>query len=108
MITVNEKSTARFTLTMTDESGVDHAISTVTSCRWQLTDAEGHVINNRTFDLGLITSPDIILTGEDLAIGGHGIHRILSVVIVYNSSSGSGLTATGEHRFKITDLSGIA
>lgn len=107
MIKINEKSTIRFQITLTDEAGDNHDISSVVSCRWQLSDISGNVINNRTFENGLITTPDIVLSGDDLATSGRDSFRILAVVIVYNSTTGSNLQATEEIRFKVVNMVNI-
>ena len=103
-IRTNEEGTLAFTVTFTDETGTEHDVASLTSARWQLSDEAGNVINNRSFANGLFTANPVILSGDDLAIGGNGTVRYFAVSIVYNSTSGSGLTANDEQKFNINDL----
>ena len=104
----NEAGSLILDIAFTDENGDTHVLSTLTSVRWQLTDERGNVINNNDFASNLITESPIVLTGDDLEIGSGGTIRFLGVKIVYNSSSGTGLTATEEHQFQIVDLKSIS
>lgn len=108
MITVNEKSTLKIGISLTDENGAVHDISSVISCRWQLSDSEGGVINNRSFENGLISASPIVLTGDDLVSAGRNGYLLLCVKIVYDSSSGTNLTATQEMPIRVIELVNVS
>ena len=91
-------------ITLTDENDIDHDLSSLTSVNWQLSDYDGNVIRDMTFENGLITENPVILTCKDLEIGSDGPYRIFAIKIVYNSSDGTGLCEKDEYRFKINNL----
>lgn len=101
-----EKSTYIVTAAFTDEEGI---AVTPTSVTWTLTNATGTIINSRE-DISATpgTSIDIVLTGDDLAIGTNGTSRVVTVEAVYNSDAGTGLTLKEECRFAIADLLNVA
>ena len=103
----NEGGTLAVTVTFTDETGTEQAISALTSARWQLSDKDGNVINSRSFANGLFTANPVILSGDDLAVGTNGTVRYFAVSIVYNSTSGTGLTANDEYKFTVQNLVNI-
>jgi hypothetical protein len=97
-----EGSTYVVTASFTDESGNAVTPNTVT---WTLTSKGGTVINSRE-DVSETpgTSVDIVLTGDDLAIGSNGQQRILTVNAVYDSSYGTDLPLKGRCTFTVEDL----
>jgi len=97
-----EDSTYVVTAAFTDEDGNDVTPNTVT---WTLTTTNGTVINSRQ-DVSETpgTSVDIVLSGDDLAIGSNGQHRILTVEATYDSSYGTDLPLKARCSFKIESL----
>lgn len=104
---VNEEGSILVNIIITDSTGYVFPLESMESVRWQLSDKYGAIINNRTFDNGLITENPIVLTGDDLIIDDSGICRIVAVKIVYNSDIQENLNATEEGEFKINDLINI-
>lgn len=103
----NEGSAVTFSLDFTDSNGVSFDIESLTEVRFQLCDPDGVIINDRSFENGLIDSENIVLTGDDLFIGDNGTIRYLGIKAVYDSSLGAGLTATFEEKFILNDLKNI-
>lgn len=99
-----EKGTVVLTVGFLDEDKVAVVPSSIT---WHLTDINGITVN------GLVdqsfTPPaeviEIVLTGDDLALGGTpvGFTRVFSVTAPYNSTLGS-LVINEEARFDIENL----
>jgi hypothetical protein len=104
--TADEESTYVITAVPKDESG---SAVTPTTFHWQLTDGLGNVVNSRTdVTPSPSTSIDIVLTGDDLAIGSNGsLTRVVTMWGNYNSSKGTGLSLTKECKFTIDDLKNI-
>jgi len=97
-----EEGTYIITAAFTDEG--DSAV-TPNVITWTLTDRDGDVINSRE-DVSVDTpasSIDIVLSGDDLAIGTNGISRVLLVEATYDSDAGSDLPLKGQVRFNIDD-----
>jgi len=98
-----EEGTFIITASFTDEDGQDVVPTTLT---WTLTDTEGVVINGRE-DVE-VTSPaasvDIVLKGDDLAIG-HAptAERILTVEGTYTGAE-AGLPIKDQVKFVIDGL----
>jgi len=101
---VDEEGTMKFTITFEDESDVEWSIDSLTSASWQLSDYDGNIIGDMTFDNESILEIPVVLTCKDLAIGSNGPYRIFAVKIIYNSSDGIGLCNKQEYRFKINNL----
>ena len=97
-----EESTAKVTVTFTDEDG---ASTTPTAVTWALTDAAGNVINSRE-DVAVTPAASVsfLLTGDDLAIGSNGTQRVLLIEATYNSTLGSGVPLKSQATFRIQDL----
>jgi hypothetical protein len=99
-----EKGTIVFTVSFFDEDDIAVTPSSIT---WHLTDINGITVN------GLVdqafTPPaeviEIVLTGDDLALGGTplGFTRVFSVEAPYNSTLGA-LVINEEARFDIENL----
>ena len=99
-----EKGTVVLTIGFLDEDKVAVIPSSIT---WHLTDVNGVTVN------GLVdqafTPPaeviEIVLTGDDLALGGTpvGFTRVFSVTAPYNSTLGA-LVINEEARFDIENL----
>ena len=106
-VTPAKKGTAKVTISsFKDESG--EAV-TLTAVTWTLTDQVGNVINSRSaVSVTPGMSVSFLLTGDDLAIGGNGRQRVLTIVATYNSTLGTGLTAPAQAFFKIEDMVGVA
>jgi len=101
-----EESTYAITAAFTDEAGDAVAPDTLT---WTLTNDAGTVINNRedeTVD-SPASSETIVLSGNDLAVGGNGVVRILTIKGTYTSSLGSELPLTDQVTFIIDDFTAI-
>ena len=99
---VNEKSTAVFTPSFTDENGAPTTPVTIT---WTLSDQNGQTINGRV-NVSLTPGASILLDGPDLAIlspTDQGL-RILTIKATYNSSLGSGLPINQEFGFQVNNL----
>lgn len=72
---------------------------------WTLTDVSGNVINSRSaVGITEAASVDIVLSGNDLAIGTNGRKRVLTVFYTYDSDAGSNLPMYQECEFTIADL----
>ena len=97
-----EGSTYVVTAAFTDEDGDAVTPNTVT---WTLTTTNGTVINSRE-DVSITpdTSVDIVLSGDDLAVGSNGRYRILTVEAVYDSSYGTDLPLKARCAFEIENL----
>jgi hypothetical protein len=102
-----EESTYIVRVSFTDDAG--EAV-TPNSATWTLSDADGDIINSReeVAITPLSTSADIVLYGDDLAIGTNGTERKLIVEAEYDSSAGSGLPMKGEVTFYIDDLLNVS
>lgn len=97
-----EESTYVITATFTDEDGTSVVPSSVT---WTLTDNRGNVINSRSaVSATPAASIDIVLTGDDLAIGTNGTDRVVTIDATYNSDAGTGLKLKEECEFSIHNL----
>lgn len=102
--TVTEESTCVITAAFTDDAGASVVPNSLT---WTLTDGDGTIINSRD---GVTISPDssvdIVLSGDDLAVGGASddLIRYLLVEGTYDSDAGSNLPIKDQVRFVISDL----
>jgi len=106
-VTPAEKGTAKVTVgPFTDEDGTAVTPLTIT---WMLTDRRGTVINNRA---AVVVAPAatvvFALTGNDLAIAGNALQRVITVSWTYNSTVGSGLTGRAQAKFSIEQMAGVA
>ena len=103
---INEKSTAVFTVAVTDEDGKSVVPK---SLSWSLVDLVEKVINDR-LRVPVETpaaSNDIVLSGDDLAMGNPTLReerRWLVVEGTYASDAGSDLPFTDEVQFTIYNL----
>lgn len=102
-----EKSTALITVSgFTDETGAAVIPGTVT---WTLTDIAGAVINSRenvsATAGGTVT---ILLSGNDLAINGNGLGRIVTIATTYDSDNGTGLTGREQIKFDLEDYVAVS
>lgn len=105
-VDADEESTYVVGATFTDEDGDSAVPSSIT---WTLTDAAGNVINSReNVSITPAASINIVLSGDDLAIGTNGTSRRVTIKATYNSSLGSGLPLTGECYFSIADLLNVS
>ena len=105
--TAIEESTFVLTLSFTDE---DDAAVTPKTGTWTLTDEAGNVINSR-LDVeisALASSVDIVLSGDDLAIGTYGGQRVLLFEGTYDSDAGTDLPLKDQVRFTIDNLVGVS
>ena len=97
-----EEGTYIINAAFTDED--DNAV-VPDSISWTLTDVVGTVINDRLHE---VISPaadvDIVLSGNDLAIGTSGTKRVLTIEAVYDSAAGDDLPLTDEASFDVEDL----
>ena len=101
-----EKGTAKVAVTFTDETGASATPSAVT---WTLTDTSGNVINSR---LDVTATPGATVTfamsGEDLAVTGNDVRRVLLIEWTYTSSLGSNLPGKAQAFFSIEELVGVS
>lgn len=101
-----EESTYVVVAAFTDEEG---AAVTPSSVAWTLTDATGNVINSRnSVSATPGTSINIVLSGDDLAIGTNGTSRRVTVQATYNSGLGTGLPLKAECYFSIENLLNVS
>lgn len=104
LVTVNEGSTAVFTVTFTDENG--EAVEP-NEIAWSLVTREGGIVNGRE-DVAVATPAavvDIVLSGDDLAlVAGSNNERALVVKATYDSGAGSDLPIREMTLFAIRDL----
>ena len=103
-----EKGTAVVTISPTDENGDSLLFGELTNPQWQLMRHDGTVINERTFNNSSMSSLEVVLKGDDLAIFGgsdSGI-RYFSFQATYNSTLGSNLPLHDECSFSIERLLG--
>lgn len=103
-----EQGSAIVTITLADEDDNALVFAQLTNPAWQLMQADGTVVNDRTFALCTMTSLTFALTGDDLAAFGRKDlgTRILSFQAFYDSSVATGLAITAECSFKISKLLG--
>jgi len=99
-----EKGTVVLTIGFLDEDGVAVVPSSIT---WHLTDVNGTPINDLV-DQDFETPAEVIeivLTGDDLALGGTplGFTRVFSITAPYTSTLGA-LIINEEARFDIENL----
>ncbi len=75
---------------------------------WNLADEHGATINNREdVPLTPAASVDIVLSGDDLAIGGnHGVRRHFTIRGTYDGVAGNDLPLVEEASFQISNLVG--
>ena len=102
-----EEATYIVVASFTDENGVAVVPSAIT---WSLYDDRGQVINNRE-NVSIATpaaTVNIVLTGDDLAVGTDGTYRQIAVRWTYNSSLGSGLVGRGVANFRIEEVPGVS
>lgn len=101
-----EKGTAKVTVTFTDETGASVTPSSVT---WTLTDVSGNVINSRQ-DVSVTpgASVSFAMHGNDLAISGADVRRVLLVEWAYTSTLGSNLPGKAQAVFSIEGLVGVS
>lgn len=106
---VAEQGTLARTVTFKDESG---ATVVPTSASWRLTDPYGNVANSRSAVAidPLTSTVDLVLTGDDLALGGALRSAIRHWLIqwVYDSDLGDGLAGAHEIVFEILDFQGAS
>lgn len=105
---VNEKSSAVFTVDFVNELG---APVTPNSAMWTLHTEIGTVINSRqdVTITPLASSVEIVLNNDDLQLVGDDDsgYRYLLVEAEYDSPSQSGLKLNEQARFQINDFAGV-
>lgn len=104
-----EKGTAVVTISPKDEAGVVLSVGDLISPQWQLMRIDGTIVNERSFaNSSPMSSLEIVLTGDDLAIFGvrESGRRIFSFQAQYDSDAGTGLYLTAEVEFTIQELKG--
>jgi len=106
-----EKSTAKISVSFTDEDG---SAATPSAATWTLTDEEGTLINSRE-DVNiesLDSSIDIALSGDDLAFqsgeSGDSVYRIITLEWTYSSDLGAGLPGKDSLKFSLVDLVAVS
>ena len=101
-----EESTFVVTAHFTDEDGAEVVPETVL---WSLSNDKGKIINNRE-DVSVTPAGtvNIVLTGDDLAIGSDGQIREVSIEATYNSTRGTGLSLKGRCTFNIENLVAVS
>lgn len=106
-VRASEGGTLRALVTLKDVYGVEVTSAAIDEIRWQLSDRDGVVINDRTFANGLLLGNDIVMHGDDLIITNDDPIRILAISIIYDSSIGQDLPENTEIAFAIDDLINI-
>lgn len=102
-----EKGTFVIAVAFTDET--DAAVTPNAGLTWKLTDGAGAVINGRSaVSLTPDTSVDIVLSGDDLALGNNGNLRIVTVQGTYNGDAGNNLPIKDQVAFYIADLVAVS
>ena len=98
----NERGTAVFTLTFTDE---DDNTVIPTESAWQLMRSDGTIVNSRDFASCTFTGTTVVLTGDDLQLfDNDDKKRIFAIQATYNSTAGNNLPLNDERQFKINPL----
>jgi hypothetical protein len=96
-----EESTYVVTAAFTNEDGDPVIPSTVV---WTLSDIDGTIINSRENVAETpATTVNIVLTGDDLAVSG-SYTRIVTVIALYNSDYGTGLSLKAAASFNLENL----
>lgn len=101
----NEESTAKITVSFTDESG---ASVTPSAATWSLLDGDGNVVNSRNaVSLTPAASISWAIYGADLAITNGDTKRVILIEATYDSDLGSDLPFKENIHFQIQDLTGL-
>lgn len=101
-----EEATYIITFAPTDENG-DAVTPNAASCTWTLTDLAGNVVNSRSaVAITSATSMNVVLSGNDLAVGDsyYNDWRKVTLQGTYNSTLGNNLPIKEEATFRITRL----
>ena len=100
-----ERSTYVVTAAFTDKAG---AAVTPDSIAWTLSDENGRIINSRSSVAIVVmaASVDIVLSDKDLALSGAKDNggRILTLVVVYDSTEGLNMPLKDQVAFRILPL----
>ena len=110
-VSPNEGGTLKIKATFTDEDGKLIPQSALKSVKWQLMDADGNIVNGKSFDTCIVSSPEstivIILSGDDLLIDDEiddrGL-RVFAIWVIYDSTYGMNLPMRDEISFRIKNL----
>ena len=98
----NERGTAIFTMTFTDENG---DVVVPSSSAWQLMKTDGTIVNNRDFANCSFSGTTVVLSGDDLQLfESDDKKRIFAIEASYDSTAGSNLPLVDEVQFKINPL----
>lgn len=103
-----EQGTAIVTISPTDEDDTAISFGDLSNPQWQLMRTDGTVVNGRTFAASSMTSLEVVLSGDDLAMFGatDSGKRIFSFYAKYDSSAGSGFPLVAEGAFVIDKMTG--
>lgn len=105
----NEKGTAIFSVSPTDEDGNSIVFAQLTNPQWQMMQFDGTVVPGCSYDDSALTSLEWVVSGDQLAIFGDDDvgSRHVTFKATYDSSYGTGLPLHAECMFKIQPLVGI-
>jgi hypothetical protein len=98
-VTPAESGAAKATASFTDEAG-DPAVPLTLA--WTLSDERGNIINNRrAVTLMPAASVEWMIYGADLATGGYGTERVLTLSGTYTSTLGANVPLRAQAKFSI-------
>lgn len=102
-----EESTYVVNAAFTDEDGA--AVVPNTGLNWTLTDDHGVVINSRdAVAITPATAVDIVLKGDDLAMSGDSVVRVVTIEGTYDSGTlGAGLPIKDRAVFDVVGLASV-
>lgn len=105
----NEKGTAVFSVSPTDEDGNALVFAQLTNPQWQMMFSDGSIVDGCAYSDSSLTSLEWVVSGDQLSIsdGGDTGLRFVTFKATYDSSLGSDLPIHAECKFKIQPLVGI-
>jgi len=105
-VSPNERGSLALTTSFLDTGGNPIYVTDLILNTWQLTDAHGNVINNRSFALSSIPADGvIILSGDDLDVADRvDPWRVITFKLSYTSTEYGVMPLTDEYGFTVNDL----
>lgn len=100
METVNEKQSATLTVEFRDQDG---AVVSPSSASYRIDDQSGGIVRETT----TLAGSEILLDGDDTAII-NPLKSIETRIVTVSYQYGSGKSGTGEYRYQVKNLRGIA
>lgn len=102
--TPNERSSMKYAFRFAVASGVEYTVDQLNNANWQLSKADGTIVNDRTFALNTIPSSGLVhIYDDDLAIDEDETctERRLAIAFEYDTEDQDGVTGTEEFIFYI-------